>query len=753
MSALSIQVPFPVFQDRDGQPLENGYVWIGEPNLNPQTNPVVAYYDQALTIVAAQPLRTLNGYISRAGTPAQVYIDGVDFSILVQDSKGSMVYSFPEGTGISANAAGVVYDPAGTGAVATTVQAKLRESVSAKDFGAVGDGVTDDTTAIQAALNASADKVLTFDGASTYLYSVLTFPANVRVVTNGATFSRIAASTSHGIIINDDTEIDQLIIATPGGSGGDKAIKIQGSNVHIEYVNVTAAAEGIPASTNWAIEVESSPSGTNLSRISINQFYCKYFSTAFFAKRASVVSVNNVIVDYYRTAFYLRDVARSTFDNVTCRYLGNGSNGIPGENGLLVESIVASNSSTQLRFSNWYVADAGEHSYRLGSQFAISDVWFDNCTSIRSGSAILGGDTSGGVWNGGCGFKVLGGTTTLTEFHENIQFTNCGVIDCNTTYGTFPTGHGINNFSPWLIVMAKNVILTSCWTKSQDQPIVARNGILFTAVDGLLISNCNFRDVNIIAIKPYQETPVVGFPGADLPILNLVITGGLFEVVTATLGNGIVLYMEEATAYANQNWTIKGAVFKGGTTAVRMTAPGAGSYTNLNYEYTYVGTTANDATIAAPSFLNPGSINIVCNVVAPWRLIAYDAECGNGSTWSSPNDGEVRTRTNSVWRKGSKTYSLFLLNDTVTTVAPPAAADGFIGVAAGGIATNLFGWYRATASPSSLKYSGGANAVMVNTVLTGTTGTVGNITIGIQNNLIYVENRQGSSATVRLSFV
>jgi hypothetical protein len=165
MSAISIQVPFPVFQDRDGQPLDNGYVWIGTANLNPQTNPVVAYYDAALTLVAAQPLRTLNGYISRAGTPSQIYVDGVSFSILVQDSKGTMVYSFPNGTGLGPNASGVAFTgfkgqvgtvqdladndgsdwigfvQSGSGVVARSVQDKLRDFWDVEDFAGATDQI------------------------------------------------------------------------------------------------------------------------------------------------------------------------------------------------------------------------------------------------------------------------------------------------------------------------------------------------------------------------------------------------------------------------------------------------------------------------------------------------------------------------------------------------------------------------------------------------------------------------------------
>ena len=92
MSTIEGQPPYPAFAGADGQPLENGYIWIGTVNLSPQTNPISVYWDAAQTIAAPQPIRTLNGYPSRNGTPARFYVAS-DYSIQVLDSKGSLVYT------------------------------------------------------------------------------------------------------------------------------------------------------------------------------------------------------------------------------------------------------------------------------------------------------------------------------------------------------------------------------------------------------------------------------------------------------------------------------------------------------------------------------------------------------------------------------------------------------------------------------------------------------------------------------------
>jgi hypothetical protein len=110
MSTIEVQPPYPAFAGADGLPLENGYIWIGAVNLNPQVNPIAVYWDAAQTIPAPQPIRTLNGYPSRNGTPARFYVAS-NYSIQVLDSKGSVVYtSFNDNTSgngsVASNATG-----------------------------------------------------------------------------------------------------------------------------------------------------------------------------------------------------------------------------------------------------------------------------------------------------------------------------------------------------------------------------------------------------------------------------------------------------------------------------------------------------------------------------------------------------------------------------------------------------------------------------------------------------------------------
>ena len=105
---------------------------------------------------------------SALGNELQIFIDGVyqeragytvsGVNIIFSEAPPSLsnieVLGWAVSIGAETSANLVSYTPAGTGAVLTTVQAKLRESISVLDFGADPTGTTDSYTAIVAAIAA-----------------------------------------------------------------------------------------------------------------------------------------------------------------------------------------------------------------------------------------------------------------------------------------------------------------------------------------------------------------------------------------------------------------------------------------------------------------------------------------------------------------------------------------------------------------------------------------------------------------------
>lgn len=162
-----VVAPFPQFRDLAGNPLNGGYIYIGTANANPQTNPISVYWDIGLTISATQPLRTSGGYIFRNGSPANVFVDRT-FSITVRDQNGALVYSNPD-FGISFN----------------------EIFISPESYGAVGDGVTNDSVAMTAAAAAAVGKTLKLTPGKNYLIANVNVPASPRTTVVDMTSSAV----------------------------------------------------------------------------------------------------------------------------------------------------------------------------------------------------------------------------------------------------------------------------------------------------------------------------------------------------------------------------------------------------------------------------------------------------------------------------------------------------------------------------------------------------------------------------------
>jgi hypothetical protein len=215
--------PFTTFADTDGTPLNNGYVYIGTANLNPITSPISVYWDEALTQPAAQPLRTLNGFLSRSGTPARVYTGATNFSMVVNNDKGELVYSSMSIFGDVSQADFVAFQASVNAAVA----AKLNLSGGTMTGPIVLSG------APSASLQAANKGYVDTQNALKVNKAGDTMTGKLNVAATGIGFSDLSTQTTAGVAKTGDTMTGALTLP------GSPTLNLQAATK--QYVDSTVA--------------------------------------------------------------------------------------------------------------------------------------------------------------------------------------------------------------------------------------------------------------------------------------------------------------------------------------------------------------------------------------------------------------------------------------------------------------------------------------------------------------------------------
>jgi parallel beta-helix repeat protein len=171
------------FFDNNGVILSGGLVYTYAAGT---TTPQTTYTTSAGNVAHTNPI--VLDSAGRVASGGEIWLtDAVAYKFVLKTSAAVTIGTYDNVTGNGSGVASGIYAtfaassgsslvgylPPGTGAVATTVQAKLRQYISVMDFGATGNGITDDTTAINVTVNAvvAAGGGTVFFPAGTYLIS------------------------------------------------------------------------------------------------------------------------------------------------------------------------------------------------------------------------------------------------------------------------------------------------------------------------------------------------------------------------------------------------------------------------------------------------------------------------------------------------------------------------------------------------------------------------------------------------------
>jgi len=167
------------------------------------------------------------------------------------------------------DASQVSYDPPYVDSVATNVEAKLAQIISVMDFGAVGDGVTDDTDAFKAAI-ATNDGAIYVPSGVYRITETLVIDTNVTITG----FPNVGSQhNQYSVIYHDPTSTGPLFTVTSGSINGAsiKNLKIYGGNGSFCIVSSNEYCEyeliNMEPYTGGGIQLLSTGSGSSSTKL------------------------------------------------------------------------------------------------------------------------------------------------------------------------------------------------------------------------------------------------------------------------------------------------------------------------------------------------------------------------------------------------------------------------------------------------------------------------------------------------------
>lgn len=253
---MALLAPNPRIQiiDANGNPVAGGKIYT---YLAGTTTPVATYTDYTQNTTNTNPV------ILDAAGRASIWIsDSVQYKFVVNDANDVLLYTTdnintpPLDWALLNSAAGssyVGYTQGSAQAVTRTAQAKMRDILSVRDFGAVGDNITDDTTAIQNAINIAAITGKTvFFPAGTYIITTLTLPTQGGGIEllgeSNCGVNDLTNQTFRGSVLVSTASSGNVISCNGGGAYNNRGIRIRNLSMRVvtsDYaISLVRAPEG-----------------------------------------------------------------------------------------------------------------------------------------------------------------------------------------------------------------------------------------------------------------------------------------------------------------------------------------------------------------------------------------------------------------------------------------------------------------------------------------------------------------------------